>query len=383
MKIKPTNLNINTNYQKIRFISDFLVVNLISHKKYMDLTIKLAEKGRGLTSPNPMVGCIIVKRGRIVGKGCHKKAGTEHAEILAIRDAGKKTVNSTMYVNLEPCSHWGRTPPCTESIVEASVREVIIGMKDPNPLVDGFKELKFRGLKTKIGILEKEAKKLNEAYIKYVKSKRPFVIMKVAMSLDGRIATATGDSKYITSKEARTYVHELRREVDAVMVGLNTVIRDNPRLTTRLVNGKNPLKIVVDSQLKIPKNSNLMKDPSALIIATTNNVPKSKIKKLEESGVKVIVTKPKNGMVDLKELMKQLGNHEITSVMIEGGSQLNSSAIKAGIVDKILIFAAPKLIGNGIAAVGSLGVKKIDKAINLKSTVTRKIGNDTLIEGYL
>ena len=193
---------------------------MISHKKYMGMAIKLAEKGRGLTSPNPMVGCIIVKRGRIVGRGIHRKAGTEHAEVSALNDAGKKAINSTMYVNLEPCSHWGKTPPCTEKIVESGVREVIIGMKDPNPLINGFKELKFRGIKTKIGILEERAKKLNEAYIKYIKTKRPFVTMKVAMSLDGKIATSSGDSKYITGKEARALVHRLRGEVDAVLVGL-------------------------------------------------------------------------------------------------------------------------------------------------------------------
>ena len=349
----------------------------------MDLTIKLAEKGRGLTSPNPMVGCIIVKRGRIVGKGFHKKAGTEHAEVLALNDAGKKAVNSTMYVNLEPCSHWGRTPPCTERIVESGVREVIIGMKDPNPLVDGFRELKFRGLKTKIRILEDEAKRLNEAYIKYMKAKRPFVILKVAMSVDGRIATTSGDSKYITSKEARAYVHQLRTEVDAVMVGVNTVLKDNPELTPRLVKGKDPIKIVVDSTLKIPKNSNLMKEPSKLIIAATNRAPKAEIKKLEQKGVKVIVTKSNKGMVDLNELMKQLGKLEIITVMIEGGTQVNSSAIKEGIVDKVLIFAAPKIIGNGKGAIGNLGIKRISNAIDIKNPVMRRIDRDLLIEGYL
>ena len=356
---------------------------MISHKKYMDLTIKLAEKGKGSTSPNPMVGCIIVKRGRIVGKGYHKKAGAEHAEVLALNDAGKKAINSTMYVNLEPCSHWGRTPPCTEKIVEAGVREVIIGMEDPNPLVDGFRELKFRGLKTKIGILENDAKKLNEAYVRYMKTKRPFVIIKVAMSADGRIATKTGDSKYITSKEARTYVHQLRTEVDAVMVGLNTVLRDNPELTPRLIKGKDPMKIVVDSKLKIPKNCNLVKEPSKLIIATTGKASKNDVKKLQQKGVNVIITKTNKGLVDLEDLMKQLGKHEITSVMIEGGSELNSSAIKDGVVDKILIFTAPKLIGNGLGAIGNLGVNKIDKAIELKNPEVKKIGKDVLIEGYL
>ena len=356
---------------------------MISHKKYMDLTIKLAEKGKGLTSPNPMVGCIIVKRGRIVGKGWHKKAGTEHAEVLALNDAGKKAINSTMYVNLEPCSHWGRTPPCTERIVEAGVREVIIGMEDPNPLVDGFRELKFRGLKTKIGILEKEAKKLNEAYLRYIRTKRPFVLIKVAMSVDGRIATKTGDSKYITSKEARTYVHQLRSEVDAVMVGLNTVLRDNPELTPRLVKGKDPMKIVVDSNLKIPKNCNLIKNPAKLIIAVTSKAKKGDIRKMQQKGVTIILAKSKMGMVDLQDLMKQLGKHEITSVMIEGGSELNSSAIKDRVVDKILIFTAPKIIGNGLGAIGNLGVNTIDKAINLKNPVAKKIGKDILIEGYL
>jgi len=349
----------------------------------MELAIKLAEKGKGTTSPNPMVGCIIVKRGRIVGKGFHKKAGTEHAEVLAIQDAGKKAMNSTMYVTLEPCSHWGRTPPCTEKIVESGVREVIIGMKDPNPLVHGYMELKARGLKTKIGILEEEAEKLNEPYAKWMKFKKPFVVIKVAMSADGRIATKTGDSKYITSKEARTLVHQVRTEVDAVMVGVNTVLRDNPELTPRLYKGKDPLKIVVDSNLKIPRNCNLMKDPSRLVVATTTKASKSDVQKLQDKGIRVIITKPDKGMVDLKELMKELGKSEIINVMIEGGSELNSSAINAGLVDKIMIFTAPKLIGNGKGAIGNLGITKIAKAINLKDPVCRLVGKDLLIEAYL
>lgn len=356
---------------------------MISHKKYMELTLKLAEKGRGLTSPNPMVGCIIVKRGRIVGKGWHKKAGTEHAEVLAIQDAGKKTINSTMYVNLEPCSHWGRTPPCTEKILEAGVREVVIGMKDPNPEVHGYMELKARGIKTKIGILEDEAKKLNQFYIKWMKTKKPFLIVKVAMSADGRIATKTGDSKYITSREARTLVHKLRTEVDAVMVGLNTVLRDDPELTPRLYAGKDPLKIVVDSALKMPKKCNLMKNPHKLLIATTDKAPKNEIQKMQDKGIRIIATKPSKGMVDITDLMKQLGKHEITSIMIEGGSELNSSAIKAGVVDKIMIFTAPKLIGNGHGAIGNLGVSKIGKAINLKDPVCSRVGKDMLVEAYL
>src|SRR3989338_2265558 len=356
---------------------------MISHKKYMDIAIKLAEKGKGQVSPNPLVGCIIVKRGRIVGKGYHKKFGQEHAEVMALKAAGKKAVNATMYCNLEPCSHWGKTPPCTESIMEAGIREVIIGVDDPNPLVDGFKELKFRGIKTKIGILRQQAKKLNEAYLKYTKTKRPFVILKVAMSLDGKIATSTGDSKYITSTEARKFVHEIMNEIDAVMVGINTVLRDNPQLDSRLVGGKDPIKIIVDSTLKIPEGSKVLKDPSKVIIATTNKAPKNKIDKFHHKGINVIVVNSKNGMVDLNELMKELGKSQITYMMIEGGSHLNASAIKDKVIDKVLIFTAPKIIGNGLGAISSLGIKKIDKAIKLKNITTRKIGKDLLVEGYL
>lgn len=356
---------------------------MISHKKYMELTIKLAEKGRGLTSPNPMVGCIIVKRGKIVGKGWHKKAGTNHAEINALDDAGNKTKDATLYVNIEPCSHWGKTPPCTERIVEAQIREVVIGMKDPNPLVNGYQELKFRGLKTKIGILEKEAKRLNEVFIKWIKRKQPFVIVKAAMSLDGKIATRTGDSKYITGNEARKHVHQLRNDVDAVMVGVNTVIKDDPQLTPRLVTGKDPIKIVVDSKLRMPFKCNLMKDPTKLIIVTTKSAPKLSIKKFQQKGVKVMTVKTFEGKVDLNDLMGDLGKLEITSIMIEGGAELNAEAIRAGIVDKILFFIAPGIIGEGLGAIGDLGIQKVDKRINLKHLTSTKVGKDILIEGYL
>ena len=356
---------------------------MISHKKYMDIAIQLAEKGKGYVSPNPLVGCIIVKRGKIVGRGYHKKFGESHAEINALKSAGKKAKNATMYVNIEPCSHWGKTSPCTEKIVDSGIREVICGMEDPNPMVDGYKELKFRGLKTRIGILRDKAKKLNEVYIKYIKTKRPFVVLKLAMTLDGKIATQTGDSKYITGREARKYVHQLRSDSDAVMVGINTVTRDNPILDARLVKGKNPTKIIVDSTLKISERAKVLKDPSKVIIATTNKAPKKKIDKLHQKGIQVIVLKPKAGLVDLKELMKELGKSGITPIMIEGGAELSGNAIKEGIVDKLLIFTAPKIIGNGLDPIKNLGIKKINKAINLKNIMTERIGKDFLIEGYL
>jgi diaminohydroxyphosphoribosylaminopyrimidine deaminase / 5-amino-6-(5-phosphoribosylamino)uracil reductase len=356
---------------------------MISHKKYMDIAIQLAEKGRGFVSPNPLVGCIIVKRGKIVGRGHHKNYGEAHAEINALKSAGKKAKNATMYVNIEPCSHWGKTSPCTEKIVEAGIREVVCGMEDPNPLVDGYKELKFRGLKTRIGILRDRARKMNEVYIKYMKTKRPFVILKLAMSLDGKIATSTGDSKYITGKEARKYVHQMRHDSDAIMVGINTIVRDNPLLDSRLVNGKNPTKIIVDSTLKISEKAKVLKDPSKVIIATTNKAPKKKIDKLHQKGVQVLVLKPKAGLVDLKELMKELGKSGITPIIIEGGAELSGNAIKEGIVDKILIFTAPKILGNGLNPIKNLGITKVSKAIKLKNPLTKKIGKDILIEGEL
>ena len=356
---------------------------MISHKKYMAIALSLAENGRGYVSPNPLVGCVIVKRGKIVGKGYHKKYGEEHAEVNALKAAGKKANNATMYVNLEPCSHWGKTSPCTEKVVESGIREVIVAMEDPNPLVNGYKELKFRGLKTRIGILRDEALKLNEAYVKYMKTKMPFVILKLAMSIDGKIATSTGDSKYITSKEARKYVHKIRNDVDAVMVGINTIIRDNPLLDSRLVKGKNPFKVVVDSNLRIPEKAKVLKEPTKLIIATTKNAPKMKVEKLQQKGVRVMVLKAKNGLVDLKELMQELGNSEIAFIMIEGGAELSGSAIKEKIVDKALIFTAPKIIGNGMEAIKNLGIKKVNNAITLKNISTKKVGKDFLVEGYL
>lgn len=351
----------------------------------MDMAVKLAEKGKGTVSPNPLVGCIIVKRGKIVGKGFHKECGNDHAEIMAIKSAGKKVANATMYVTLEPCSHWGKTPPCTEKIVQSGIREVIIGAEDPNPVVDGFKELKFRGLKVKIGILKEDAEKLNEYYNKYMKTKTPFAMLKVAMTMDGKVATNTGDSKYITGSEARKFVHELRSEVDAVMVGVNTILKDDPKLTPRLVSGpvKDPFKIVVDSNLRLPVKCNVMKNPSKLIIATTSKASKERINKFYQMGVNVVVCKTKLGKVDLKDLMAELGKKEITSVMIEGGPMLNSSVIRDKIADKLLIFTAPKIMGDGLGAIGDLGIKRINNAVRLKSIKAKKVGKDILIEAYM
>jgi len=350
----------------------------------MDMAIKLAKKGLGCTSPNPLVGCLIIKRGSIVGKGYHKKCGCEHAEVMALKQAAHKAKDGTLYVTLEPCSHWGRTPPCTQQIVDAGIREVIIGMQDLNPKVDGYQELKFRGIKTRIGILEDECKKLNEPYIKWIKTKKPFVVVKAATSLDGKIATKTGDSKYISGKESLKFVHGLRVEYDAVMVGSNTVKKDNPKLTVRKVKGRNPLKIIIDSKLKTSIKSNLVKnEPEKLIIATSDKVPNKKIKQFQQKGVHILKIKTKKGHIELKELMKELGKREISSILLEGGSGLIASALKQKVVDKVLFCISPKFIGSGLGAVGDLGITDVDKSIKIKRMSYQKIGKDIWIEGYL
>ncbi len=350
----------------------------------MELAIKLAQKGKGYVSPNPLVGALIIKRGSIIGKGFHRKCGSDHAEIMAIKEAGSKAQGGALYVTLEPCSHWGKTPPCTQRIVEAGLREVVIGMADPNPVVSGYEELKFRGLKTRIGILKEDCRKLNEPYIKWIKSKKPFVVVKAAMSLDGKIATRTGDSKYITGREARKFVHELRAEYDAVMVGSNTVLKDDPQLTVRLTKGVNPVKIIVDSNLKMSLKAKIVtNEPNKLIIATSKKAPKAKIKKLQQKGVNILIVGAKQGKVDLKELMKELGKREICSILVEGGAELNAEAIKAGVADKVLFFISPRFIGEGLGALGDLGINKVDKSIKLNHLTYKQIGRDVLLEGYL
>jgi diaminohydroxyphosphoribosylaminopyrimidine deaminase / 5-amino-6-(5-phosphoribosylamino)uracil reductase len=356
---------------------------LIPHKKYMQQAVALAKKGMGKTLPNPMVGCIIVKRGQIVGKGYHKEYGSNHAERNALEQAGHKARDSIMYVTLEPCSHWGKTPPCTEEIVNSGVREVIIGMKDPNPNVNGYEILKLRGIKTRIGVLEDECKKMNEAYLKFIQKGMPFVVMKAGMTLDGKIATVTGESKYITGKESQRYVHQLRNDLDVVMVGINTILQDNPLLDSRFVHGKDPVKLIIDTKLSIPLKANVLKNPSRVIIACSNP-PKSKVKSLESVGVRIINVSAKNGLLDLKKVMKIMANMGYAGILLEGGSSVNSSMIKDKLVDKVMLFTSPKILGDdGKGVVGPLGIKELNKVINVNNVSITKMGNDILIEGYL
>lgn len=355
----------------------------------MALALELAAKGRGSVSPNPMVGAVIVKDGKIIGTGYHEKCGEGHAEVNAFKNATEEVQGATIYVTLEPCSHYGKTPPCADKIIEKGIAKVVIGTLDPNPLVAGrgVQKLLDVGIEVKSGILEDECKKINEVFMKYIVKKEPFVIMKAAMSLDGKIATKTGESKWITGETARKNVHELRSEVSGIMVGVNTVLKDDPELTSRIENGKNPIRIIVDSKLRTPISSKILESANQVktIIATTISEDNEKVATFKEKGVHIIKTKTKDNRVDLNDLMKKLAIEKIDSVLLEGGSELNFSALNEGIVDKVQFYIAPKIIGgNGSKSpVGGNGIELLKDAFMLKDLTYKNAGDDLLIEGYI
>jgi diaminohydroxyphosphoribosylaminopyrimidine deaminase/5-amino-6-(5-phosphoribosylamino)uracil reductase len=356
--------------------------------KFMKEALALAVKAEGLTSPNPLVGAVIVKGNKIVGRGYHKKAGSKHAEIIAIQSAKTKTKGATLYTNLEPCSHFGKTPPCAPEVIKAGIKRVVIAMEDPNPLVNGkgTEKLKSAGIDVRTGILEQEAKKINEIYIKYITKKMPFVALKWAMGLDGKIATRTGDSKWISGKNSRKFVHRLRGKFDAVLIGKGTLLRDNPQLTTHGLGVKEPKKIIIDENGEIPLNCNLFKlNAGSIILATTNKINQEKAMTLEQKSVEIIVCKRDKNGVNLKELMIELANREITSVLVEGGGTINASFIENGLADKLIIFMSPILIGgkDAISPLEGKGVEKVAKAVALKNCSTQKIGEDIVVEGYI
>lgn len=359
--------------------------------EYMRRAIELAKKGEGFTKSNPLVGAVIVKDNKVIGEGYHKYYGGAHAEINAITDAGRINLkDAEMYVTLEPCSHYGKTPPCAQAIVESGVKKVIIGMQDPNPLVagNGIEILKKNGIEVEIGILEQEVKKLNEIFIKYITTKMPYCILKTAMTLDGKIATASGDSKWITNELSRKFVHSLRNKVSGIMVGIGTVLMDDPMLTTRIDDrkGTDASRIIVDSRGRIPLNAKVLTlDSNAdTIIAVTKAADKNKIEEIKKTGAKIIVTPEKDNKVDLKFLMMKLGEMKIESILIEGGSELNYSALNEGIVDKINAFIAPKIIGgnNAKTSVGGEGKKYIKDAFQLENINVLRFGEDIMIEAY-
>ncbi|MBD3181233.1 bifunctional diaminohydroxyphosphoribosylaminopyrimidine deaminase/5-amino-6-(5-phosphoribosylamino)uracil reductase RibD [Candidatus Poribacteria bacterium] len=358
-------------------------------KEYMQLALELAEKARGRTSPNPMVGAVIVRDDKIVGQGYHRKAGTPHAEIHAIDDAGELAKGSTMYVSLEPCSHQGRTGPCTEAIIKAGLSRVVMAMEDPNPRVSGRGRqiLQEHGLLVKSGIMEKEAQRLNEVFIKHITTGRPFITIKTAMTLDGKIATCTGESRWISCEESRNIVHRIRDEVDAIMVGIGTVLKDDPSLTTRLPdgNGKDPIRIILDSKGHIPLESRVLHlDSNAkTIIAVTSQVSERKLDEIRKYA-EVMILPSIDGRIDLNALMDKLGGMDITSLLVEGGARVNASIIKAELADRIMIFIAPKIVGGTTAPgpIGDTGIEKLSDAILIRDMVFESIGADIFITGY-
>ena len=359
-------------------------------ESFMRKTIRLAKKGLGSTSPNPLVGAIVVKGGGIIGSGYHKKAGAPHAEIEALTKAGKNAKGATLYVNLEPCNHYGRTPPCTKAILKSKIKKVIVGMVDPNPHVigGGCEFLSSHGVKVRCNVLEKACRRLNEVYISYITKNKPFVILKGALTLDGWIATKKGNSKWITGEKSRRFVHLLRKYVDAILVGKETVIKDDPYLTPYLLgrSASNPFRVIVDTHLRIPLESKVFHSSKSglTIIAVGSNVDGVKRKKIEGLGTRVVSCRIRNGRIDLTDLLDTLAKMSISSVLVEGGATLFGSMIRENLVDKYYIFLAPKLLGgdNGLPFAKGPGCDSIERCFMLKDLKIRRFDEDIMIEAY-
>jgi len=322
------------------------------------------------------------------GEGYHVKAGTDHAEIIALKQAGEEAREATLYLNLEPCTHYGRTPPCAPAVIEAKMKRVVIGMEDPNPAVRGrgLESLKRAGLDVDVGILEKECRRLNEAFCKYIMKKEPFVLLKVAATLDGKIATREGDSKWISGETSRRFVHRMRDQVDGVVVGIGTVLEDDPQLTARIKKGKDPYRVILDSQLRIPEKAKVIgNSPWKTVVATTELGNRRKIKRLEKKGVRVLIIPSKKGRVDLRTFLSKLADMEMMSLLVEGGSQVNGSFLDEGLIDKILFFLSPKLMGDreALGIFGGSGKATLKETIPLNDLSVRRVREDILIEGYV
>ncbi|MGH7831726.1 MAG: bifunctional diaminohydroxyphosphoribosylaminopyrimidine deaminase/5-amino-6-(5-phosphoribosylamino)uracil reductase RibD [Candidatus Binatia bacterium] len=357
-------------------------------ERYMRMALRLAIRGAGRTSPNPMVGAVLVRSGKIVATGYHKRAGEDHAEIVAVKRAGSRARGATLYINLEPCAHYGRTPPCAPVLVKAGIKRVVAGMADPNPRVAGrgIRTLRRAGIQVDVGLLEPECRRLNEAYIKYIRRRVPFVILKLAASLDGKIATSTGDSHWITGPVSRTYVHRLRNQVDAVLVGVGTVAADNPRLTCRLPGGRDPLRIIVDGRLGIPLKARLLhqRGVEKTIVATGSGAPVKKVGAIRSYGAQVWRFPLHRGMIRLASVLQSLGKLGLSSVMIEGGAATAARALSERIVDKLCFFYAPKIIGGeGRPMIEALGIRRLVQSKKIKRVEIKKMGEDFLVSGYL
>lgn len=363
----------------------------------MQRALSLAEKGRGYVSPNPMVGCVIVsEEGDVIGEGYHERFGQAHAEVNAVRSVedSSRLKNSTVYITLEPCSHHGKTPPCADMLAEQPIKRVVVGMKDPSEQVNGrgLERIRKSGIEVETGVLQKEARQLNESWLHYLEFNRPFITLKIAQTADGYIAAPNGDSKWISSKESREQVHRWRSQMDAVMVGRNTALHDNPSLTVRLVEGRQPKRVVIDGPFELPRNLNLFSDPfEEKTIIITHNKEKSQTEadpmlKMFQSNYfrgEIIHVENVNGHSRLKEAMQKLAGNGITSLLVEGGQQLSSALLKKGLVDRLQLFIAPKLLGGGTKSIVSLDINRMEDIVPFRDFTWRQFGRDILLTANL
>ena len=355
--------------------------------RYMQRALELVARGRFRTAPNPMVGAVIVRQGRIIGEGYHRKAGSDHADIAAIRNAVEPVAGSTVYVTLEPCCHTGRTGPCTAALIEHGVARVVFAATDPDPRVrgKGARRLRQAGIRVEAGILREQAVRLNEVFFAFHRTGRPFIILKTAQTLDGRIGAGNGDSKWISSPASRRMAHELRAEADAIVVGGGTVRRDNPALTVRHVTGPDPYRVILSASLRFPKSCRLLDDnaDARTIIATmAENVERFARTRRGRSLTFWSIRRRRDGQLDVADLVRKAGQFGLRSLLVEGGSRVATSFLKAGLVDKYVAFVAPKLLGTGIDAVGDLGIASIDRALTFARTEILTCGPDIVVIGY-
>jgi diaminohydroxyphosphoribosylaminopyrimidine deaminase/5-amino-6-(5-phosphoribosylamino)uracil reductase len=357
----------------------------------MRRALRLADRARGCTSPNPLVGAVLVRDGQVVGEGYHQRAGEPHAEILALRAAGAAAQGATLYLTLEPCSHQGRTPPCSPAVIAAGIDRLVVAMEDPNPRVAGrgIAQVRGSGIPVDVGLLAAQARRQNEAYLKWVTGGLPFVTWKSAMTLDGKIATRTGDSRWVTGERARAHVHRLRAESDAIMVGIGTIRADDPLLTARLPGrrAQSPMRVVVDARAELPLDSRLLGTlaEAPVLVAATEAAPKTRRAALVAAGAQVLLLPEACGRVDLTALMRELGNREVTSLLLEGGAEIAASMLASGLVDRALLFIAPKIVGGRTAPgpVGGDGLARMAEAISLRDVTVRRFGADIAVSGYL
>ncbi len=354
--------------------------------RFMAMALKLALRGKGRTRPNPLVGCVLVREGRVIGSGFHRRPGSPHAEVVAIESAREDVRGSTLYVNLEPCAHYGRTPPCLDLILERRIGRVVVGTVDPNPLVNGLsiRTLRAKGVQVTVGVLEAACRRMNEVFLKFVQTGKPFVTLKAGVSLDGKIAAYTGRSRWITCETSRRSVHRLRSEVDAILVGIGTVLRDNPLLTARGIRGaRQPLRVVLDSELRIPLDAAVLGPEAETLVATTERAPADKVAALRARGAQVEVLPPdRAGRVPLGGLLRRLAEREIQHVLIEGGSGVFTTALEEAEGDRLLLFVAPILLGGEKAPgiLGGRGAESPQEALRVHDLRCRRSGQDVLLE---